>query len=339
MRLAVGLILITLFLVTYRQFYYTEGRSNTAWLSVQLLCILALALYLDPNYVFMGFFPANFIGWYSNERKFRLFIGVLIAVTAVPVALHINNVSLSDIFNFTPFMAIMWAVPLFTRSMRRRREMKVELELAREQISEMVKREERMRIARDLHDTLGHTLSLISLKSQLVEKLAAADPERARMEAKEITAASRAALSQVRNLVSDMRAVRVSEELAEAGMMLESAGIALYIEGDTSLEELSDLKQNMISMCLKEAVTNIVRHSGAQECRVQIEKSEGAVSITVRDNGGSWSEASEPGNGLKGMAERLSFVEGTMELMNCDGKTLLTLSVPVLASDKKEAKR
>lgn len=135
-----------------------------------------------------------------------------------------------------PFIIIMLISPFGVRSMNRNQKLEKELDQANEVIKELVKREERMRIARDLHDTLGHTLSLITLKSQLVEKLVTKNTERAQEEAREIQRTSRAALRQVRELVSEMRAISVAEELAEAGEMLRTAEIALEVEGDISLE-------------------------------------------------------------------------------------------------------
>ena len=95
------------------------------------------------------------------------------------------------------------------------------MDQANEQIKELIKREERVRIARDLHDTLGHTLSLITLQSQLVQRLAEKHPERAKAEAKEIEMTSRSALRQVRELVSDMRAITIAEELSGYGTDFE----------------------------------------------------------------------------------------------------------------------
>lgn len=172
--------------------------------------------------------------------------------------------------------------PFGIKSLGRRKILEKQLDQANEVIEELVKREERMRIARDLHDTMGHTLSLITLKSQLVERLVAKDPERAQAEAREIQRTSRAALRQVRELVSEMRAVTVAEELAEAGKMLRAAEIVLEVQGEVSLEDVPDLTQNILSLCIKEAVTNIVKHSQATRCRIGIALTEGQCGSPLR---------------------------------------------------------
>lgn len=327
--LVLGLGAIALFLISYWKLYRVDGKAYMDWLVVQMALVTLLGWRIHPNLAFMGFFPANFIGFVSKERQMGTMTALLVAATLTPMLMHMDVLSLSDLLFGTPFMILMWATPLLVKGLSKRRELTRELEVAHEQIGELVKREERLRIARDLHDTLGHTLSLITLKSQLAEKLAESDPARARAEAAEIGAASRAALSQVRELVSQMRYIRISEELAEAEMMLQSAGIRVGVEGDTELAVLSAVRQNMVSMCLKEAVTNIVRHSGASRCRILIQQDRQAVRIRVSDNGRGWTEECRPGNGLQGMAERLAFVEGEMEMGVQEGETVLTLTLPL----------
>ena len=210
-----------------------------------------------------------------------------------------------------PFFLIMLFSPFGIRSLNRRQELERELAQANEQIRNLIKGEERMRIARDLHDTLGHTLSLITLKSQLVEKLAAKDPVKAQLEAREIQNTSRAALRQVRELVSDMRTATLPEELLEAQIILESADIELVSTGNPKLEGISDLAHNILSLCLREAVTNVVKHSQASKCRIDIESLDNEWRLLVADNGiglKGKDDGASGSNGLKGMAERLSLI-------------------------------
>lgn len=284
-KLMAGYGLVLLFLVTYRQLYWTEGRTYTAWMGVQLLIIVVLTVVYSPYNMYMGFFSSNFIGWYTDTRQFRQALAVFTAVLAGLGLFYLPQVYGPDILFMLPFAIMMLITPFGIRSINRRRVLEKELDQANEQIKEMIKREERMRIARDLHDTMGHTLSLITLKSQLVEKMVVKNPERAQAEAREIQRTSRAALRQVRELVSEMRAVSVAEELAEAAEMLRSAEIALEVEGDAALPGVSDLTQSILSLCIKEGITNIVKHSRADQCRISIVMTPGEVQITLEDNG------------------------------------------------------
>ncbi|WP_374043184.1 sensor histidine kinase [uncultured Paenibacillus sp.] len=218
--------------------------------------------------------------------------------------------------------------------MHRRQQLEKELDQANEQIRELVKREERLRIARDLHDTLGHTLSLITLKSQLVEKLIAKqETDRAREEAREIGQTSRAALRQVRELVSDMRAVTVAQELVESERMLGSAGIELQVQGELALEGVPDLTQNMLSLCIREAVTNIVKHSRAKSCLIHIERTNAEIRIRLQDDGIGLRSGSGMGNGLNGMSERLALIDGSLSLHSDGGGTQLTVAVPLIVKN------
>lgn len=342
-KLMAGYTLLLLFLVTYRQLYWSEEKIYTAWLGLQLLIIVVLSVVYSPYNMYMGFFTSNFIGWYTDIRQFRRALAVFTAVLAGLVLFYLPQLHGMDVFFLLPFGVMMLVTPYGIRSMNRRRMLEKELDQANERIKEMIKREERMRIARDLHDTMGHTLSLITLKSQLIEKMVVKNPERAQAEAREIQRTSRAALRQVRELVSEMRAVSVAEELAEAEEMLRSAEITLEVEGDAALPGISDLTQNILSLCIKEAVTNIVKHSHADLCRICIALLPGEVRITVEDNGvgvecaGSGTGERRDGNGMKGMAERLALIDGSLTLgPGTGGGTLLTVTVPRAVKDRKD---
>ncbi|WFB58780.1 sensor histidine kinase [Paenibacillus sp. BR1-192] len=340
-KMGIGFALIGLFLVTYRQLYFAAGTPRFfVWLGIQMSIIFILCMWYHPTYMYMGFFTANFIGWYTDRRKFTISLVLFGIIETIPL---IKNASMlgKDLLFMIPFFLIMLFSPFGIRSLNRRQELERELAEANEQIRNLIKGEERMRIARDLHDTLGHTLSLITLKSQLVEKLAAKDPVKAQLEAREIQNTSRAALRQVRELVSDMRTATLPEELLEAQIILESADIQLVSTGDPKLEGISDLAHNILSLCLREAVTNVVKHSQASQCRIDIESLDNEWRLLVADNGiglkGKDDRASSTdSNGLKGMAERLSLIGGTVEAVSGPQGTKLSIRVPIIIKNRKE---
>ncbi|MEK4508176.1 sensor histidine kinase [Paenibacillus sp. FSL K6-2524] len=338
-KLFLGYALIALFVVTYRQLYWATSTFST-WLGIQMLIIVIMSVFYNPYNLYMGFFTANFIGYFTEKRRFNIAMIVFAAVELLPLVFLRNQLDGTDLLFILPFYLIMMISPFGIRSMNQRQNLEKELDQANAQIKELIKREERMRIARDLHDTLGHTLSLITLKSQLVEKLALKDPQRAQFEAGEIQRTSRAALRQVRELVSDMRAITVAEELAGAGEILKSADIALEVEGDANLEGVSDLTQNILSLCIKEAMTNIVKHSQAEHCLIRIGVTDADVRVDIEDDGvGLKHEGDESlqGNGLKGMAERLSLIEGSLRLSpGKKGGTRLLVTVPLIVKERKE---
>lgn len=333
--LYVGLTAFIIFVVTYRQLYVTAGTAKFSyWLCLQMLTVLVLSLIIDPNMFFLGFFSANFIGWYADKRLFRLFLLIFAIVQTVPVALRITELTADQLMFFTPFYLIMLASPYGIRTMIDRQNLEVRLDEAQQHIKELVKREERMRIARDLHDTMGHTLSLITLKSELVAKLIPKNPERALQEAREIERTSRAALREVRQLVSDMRAISIPEALADAKEMLRSAEIELHMSGEQeSWSDVPELTQNMIGLCLLEAVTNIVKHSQATRSTIRMERTRYGIGITVKDNGiGLEHPEGTAGNGIKGMGERLGLIDGSLRISSDQTGTELVLSFPLIAS-------
>ncbi|MCJ8015124.1 sensor histidine kinase [Paenibacillus sp. KQZ6P-2] len=331
-RRIVGYLMIALFLVTYRQLYFAK-KSFSYWLSLQMLLAFFICVAYSPYNLFLGFYTASFIGYYKDQKRFAIALAVFYVMLILPLILNIPRLVRQDVFVVLPFMVVMMMTPFGMRSMFKRQQLERDLNEANERIKELVKREERMRISRDLHDTLGHTLSLITLKSQLVTRLLERDPKKALLEAREIEQTSRAALRQVRELVTGMRTLTVMEELKASERILESAGIQYQAEGDFHLEGISGLIQNIISMCLKEAVTNIVKHSQANACTIAIEQTSGELRLTISDNGIGWNESHEPpvtnGNGLKGMRERLSLIDGTLELSSSSGMTVF-IRIPIV---------
>ena len=187
---------------------------------------------------------------------------------------------------------------------------------------------ERERIGRDLHDLLGHTLSVVALKSELARKLIDHDLDAARTEISEVERVARDALSQVRNAVSGIRSTALSAELVAATALLEAQG--LKVKCETENVKLSHDRETALALSLRVATTNIRRHSGASGVTIRVRKEPTEVVIEVADNGRGGRIV--PGNGLNGMRERLGSVGGSLSLAsNKEGGTLLRASVPVAA--------
>ncbi len=142
------------------------------------------------------------------------------------------------------------------------------LRVANDEIEHLAKVAERERIARDLHDLLGHTLSLITLKAELARKLVDRDPQRAKQEMQDVEQTSRAALADVREAISGYRGQGLATELMRARQTLETAGIA--VDCAASEVPLSPAQESVLALALREAVTNVVRHAQAQRCSVRL---------------------------------------------------------------------
>ena len=198
------------------------------------------------------------------------------------------------------------------------------LRVANEEIEHLAKVAERERIARDLHDLLGHTLSLITLKAELARKLVDRDPQRAKQEMQDVEQTSRAALADVRETISGYRGQGLAAELMQARRTLETAGIA--VDCDTAEVPLSPAQESVLALALREAVTNVVRHAQAQRCSVRLSRDEAMCTMEIADNGRG-ADAPE-GNGLRGMRERLEAIGGSLDRLTGAG-TRLVIHLPL----------
>jgi two-component system sensor histidine kinase DesK len=185
-----------------------------------------------------------------------------------------------------------------------------ELRRAHEEIEHLARVAERERIARDLHDVLGHTLTLITLKSALAARLAERDPMRAAAEMRDVERVSRDALKEVRSAVAGQREVGLARELANAREMLGAAGIA--VEHAASPVALSPTEEAMLALAMREAVTNVVRHAGATNCRITL-STDGSIRLLAVEDDGRGKRAPD-GNGIAGMRERVSALGGRLEV-------------------------
>ncbi|MBM6648240.1 sensor histidine kinase [Bacillus sp. RIT 809] len=337
-KLVIGIGMLIVFIVTYRQLYFVQ-KTFILWACIQMLLTFLFAVFYNPFMIFFGFFTASAMGFAPSKKVFRLLWGLLIVMLGAFTFVNFNQLTTTSLVNIVPMFILMLLTPFGMRNFNQKKVLRNQLNEANEQIKDLVKREERQRIARDLHDTLGHTLSLITLKSQLVEKLIVKNPERASMEAKEITQTSRTALKQLRELISDMRMITVEEELEQIKAILQAASIELEIKQEASSSLLSPIEQNILGMCLREAVTNVVKHSKASRCTVSVLESQGELILTVEDNGIGLEDQNHDGNGIRGMKERIALIDGFVELNTIHPGTLLTVKVPVVIRTGKDEVR
>jgi two-component system sensor histidine kinase DesK len=191
---------------------------------------------------------------------------------------------------------------------------RMQLMRKQEEVEHMATIAERERISRDLHDLLGHTLSLITLKAELAGKLIERDIDACRREVRDIETSARAALSEVRSAVSGYRQTGFAHELASARASLAAAEVELV--ADVAAFTLPAAAENVMSLALREAVTNIVRHAGATRCEVRLALDAGIIVFRIADNGALLADAAalRQGNGLVGMGERVAAIGGKLAL-------------------------
>ncbi len=307
------------FLPMYFGFYWTRG-----WRRVGLLLAMGLlSVVLLPANVF-----ANTFLVYANVLAAFLPWGPMLAVIAATQAMYALGGMMLDapmvLFVTTVlFMGLMSA--LCNRVWIAKARANQALRLSQDEIRRLAQVAERERIGRDLHDLLGHTLSVIAIKAELASKLALRDPSASQREIADVERVAREALGQVRRAVAGMRAMGLRAEFASARLALA----AVEVDFDYRSDELAlhPETETVLALALREAATNVIRHAQARRCSAELARSGDIVRLAIRDDGLGGARAD--GNGLMGMRERVEAIGGELRLQSANGEgTLLELRVP-----------
>jgi two-component system sensor histidine kinase DesK len=202
-------------------------------------------------------------------------------------------------------------------------ERNAQLAAAREEIAELAVVNERNRLARDLHDLLGHSLTVVAVKAELAGRLVRRAPERAETELAEIQRLAREALTDVRSAVGGYREVSLGAELARAHSALTAAGIEPVLPADAGA--VPENRHELFGWAVREGVTNVVRHSGAEHCWVRLT----ARAVEIDDDGQGPGVPAGVGHGLVGLRERVAAAGGTLTVArSAEGGYALRVSVP-----------
>ncbi|MFY2764085.1 sensor histidine kinase [Arenimonas sp. MALMAid1274] len=321
---SVGAVLV--FLPMHFGFYRATGRRR----GVLALAVAALGFALIPfnpgGHTFI-IYAAGMLGWAVPARWAIGLTVLLVALASLEFWWTLPNVALA--MGWSTMLAVIailvLAGTLFGRAKARR---DAELRLTQDEVGRLAAMAERERIGRDLHDLLGHTLSLVAIKSELAGRLVERDPQAAKRQIGEVEAVARQALAQVREAVVGIRATGLQAELAATRLALLSADIRL----DQSLAPLA-LPANVesaLAMALREATTNVLRHARASRVDVELAQHGGEWRLSIADDGRGGIVT--PGTGLAGMRERVAAFDGRVDIDSpAGGGTRLTVSVPVTA--------
>ena len=314
-------ISFAIFLWLYFRTFYRRDTENVMWYA---LAITALGLLVTPfNSGAQGYviYACAFYAFAPNLRTaVRLIVGTLAVFAVEWYLLGFPWYYSTSALVIGPVVASMNL--LYRRNIQRN----AELKLSHDEVRRLAALAERERIGRDLHDLLGHTLSLITLKSELANKLFDRDPLSARREIEDVERVAREALGEVRRAVTGIRAAGLAAEIASAKLLLESNGVRLsYDFADVPLPvEI----ETVLAMSMREAATNIQRHASADRARVTLAVQGANLVLRIEDNGRGG--AIVPGNGLAGMRERLSGIGAELRVDSERGRgTVVTASLPL----------
>jgi two-component system sensor histidine kinase DesK len=260
--------------------------------------------------------------------SYRLSLHRYLAVLVVLNAACIGEASLLHY----PWQALLWIpimsfiIGIIINAERSNEAKNAELQLSHDEVRRLARLAERERIGRDLHDLLGHTLSLITLKLELSRRLLDRDASAARREIEEAEKVARLALAEVRSAVTGIRAADLAAELASARLLLESSKV--HLDYGAPPADLPEDVERGLALVLREAVTNIARHAQASRARIEFVRSRSSLQLSVSDDGRGCS--GEDGNGRCGMRERVSALGGTLWIESSRGNgTRLRISVPL----------
>jgi two-component system sensor histidine kinase DesK len=320
--LGVTIVFLALYFYGFWQMRHGRRLMAVAW---AIVAIGVVCSRFSGSALCFFIYGASFLGCLRPPRRALLSVLAVVAVIgAVSVAFHMEPYFyvIAAVFSL-----IIGGANIHYSQVRDKDE---KLLASQEEIERLAKVAERERIARDLHDLLGHTLSLIALKAELAGKLLERDPRRAAAEVKELERISRQALREVRSAVSGYRSQGFDAELARARLALESSGVRC--EYFLAPLDLDPAQETALAFALREAVTNVVRHAGAQSCRIAVESDEEGVRLTVHDDG--CGGASPDGVGLSAMRERIEGLGGHFERQTEQG-TEIRIRLPrrALAAD------
>jgi two-component system sensor histidine kinase DesK len=313
-------LILSVVLFIHFYLFAHSGPRRFRWVGVLAMFVLGM-VYVPFNQSAWGIFIYVAVSIPEVSESTNTVIGLLLlqcgAIALESWLLHLS----AWVWSLGIFMPLLWGMNRLR--MKQKYHADDKLRMAHEEIEQLAKTAERERIARDMHDILGHSLSLIVLKSELAGRLLAGQPARAALEIAEIESTARQALAEVRKTITGYRSEGFASELARAAQVLETAGVRL--NRPAKAPHLTPRHEATLSLVLREAVTNIVRHAGASECSIEVSTAENRTQLVIADDGRG--DIRQEGNGLRGMRERVQELGGSLSLESNRG-TRLQIELP-----------
>ena len=337
LEITFGVIATLLFFAIFWLTYNEKGPRIYIGLSLEFAINIIMTFLF--GYVYFALFIAFYVGIIKSKAGFiSMYVIHLVTTIGAMIIGFIDNYSL--LLNHFPFLIMtilgVILIPISKRNRIQTEALEGELEIAHQRIAELAIINERHRIARDLHDTLGQKLSMVGLKSELASKLIDKDPAKAKEELVDIQNTSRHALKEVREMISNMKHVSLKDELQLVENILNMSGINSEINMNVDVEDTPVLIENILSMCLRESVNNVVKHSKASNCYIDLTETKGDILLKVSDDGKTDDMTFIYGNGLDGMKERLSFINGEFQAVNSYEGFEINIAVPKVLKEIEE---
>ncbi|MGY3766670.1 sensor histidine kinase [Vagococcus vulneris] len=316
-------------LKVYRDVYETGTKHLTIRILIQCMAAFIFSIFLKNGTLFiftaweLGAIPMS-----SKMFKKQLVLYYLACLFSIVLSMIVKPVD-GNVDVISIFIVVVFTIvgPIVSRSaMQASLRFKL-LVSQNKRLEAIIQQNERDRIARDLHDNLGQSFSMITLKAELAKKQVDKNPKAAKAELTDIASASRQNLTTIREIVADLHEKTILQVIVEANKNLMTAGILLVTHDEDITADWPLTIQLAVGAIVNESVTNIIRHSGAQLCEMTFKETSSNYQIFVRDDGDGYEENDQTSFGLKGMAQRAEQINGTLMIENNHG-TYVTITVP-----------
>ncbi|MEC4726843.1 sensor histidine kinase [Shewanella sp. D64] len=303
----IGLSLSVLIPFIYCYFWaYRSPRNKAITPILAMVSLAALITPINPGSLSLFTFAGFFIGFYYPLNRALLgFLALIALLGLLNVVIGFNH------YYFVGYGSMLIAsIGLIGIARRKQVETQSNERQSQAEISQLATMLERERIARDLHDIMGHNLSSISLKAELAEKLLDKNElTQAQVQLKELNQIARDSLSQIRQTVSGYKHKGLTSSVMLLCQTLRDKGLSVSLEGD--IPQLKPKVETQIILSLTELCNNVIRHSQADHCAIRFSESATEISLNVADNGKA--DAIKEGNGLNGIKERLAEFQGRLD--------------------------
>jgi len=309
-----------LFLAVYFHAHWTPSKK-IHWNIIGIVAIASCLTYISPSASVFFVYAGAFCCRLGSPRKALMGL-ITIAVWVLILSWEANLVA----FFYIPavfFTFLVGGINIYQHEVSLQRK---ELILSQQEVQHLAKTSERERIARDLHDLIGHTFSIITLKAELINKIIDKDINRAKTEVSALENISRDALSQIREVVTGYRTSDLNTELAHAKYILESNDI--HVNYQFNEFEMSEHINKELAIMLKELVTNILKHAEANNVDIIINNKNSQACLQVKDNGIGFISKENGRFGLKGIRERINKLDGILSIESSLG-TQININIPL----------
>ena len=315
------LVLTGLFTIAYLLMVYLK-KAYSKWIPFLWFYTLAYIIFMSITFqggmMWFVFFNVNLLVWRFEDSissyRFLSFLATLLILTLSSFLLT------DDLGTHLMSMAILlFSLGMYYFQNRIRQERK--MEEANRTINILSAENERNRIGRDLHDTLGHTFAMMSLKTELaLKQMDKEQYDAARKNLEELNQISRDSMYEVREIVNKLKYRTVAEELLELERLFDLSDIVLTVDSSLDLDSLSPVSQSTLSMVLRELANNVIKHSQADSCQIRLSRNRGII-LEFEDDGCGFKEVT--GQELHSIRERLSLVDGDLEILSQSHPTII----------------